>query len=103
REPPLRTLTAPGDLNVLGVVRAHVSPSASQIAAVESEYLLPAVVRSRRPVCRPVHREESMSCVVIGMELVRLAEVGQDLRQLSRLLGRRVLVVSAEQPEQRAR
>src|SRR5271166_1163128 len=77
--------------------------STSHVAAVEIPDLLPAVVRGLRPVCRPVHREKGVSCAVIGVELVRLAEVIEDLGQLARLARGWVLVVGAEQPEQRTR
>ena len=48
-------------------------------------------------------REERVAGVLVGVELVGLAVGLQGLLQLGDLLGRRVLVLGAEQPEQRAR
>src|SRR5262249_43301283 len=76
--------------------------SARDVLAEERPDLLPAVVGRLHPVGGPVHREESVACALVSVELVRLAEAVERRRELSGLLGRGVLVVGAEQPEQRA-
>src|ERR1700733_3237817 len=72
------------------------------VLAVEGEDLLPAVVGGLGAVGRAVDREERVAGAVVAVELVGLAVGLQGLLELVDLGRRRVLVVVAEQAEQRA-
>src|ERR1700733_12508081 len=90
--------------SIFSVRYVHISaPSSSgQIAAEEIPDLLPAVVGRLHPVGRAVHREERVPGALVAVEFVFLACLGEDLVQFVDLLRGRVLVLGAEQPEQRA-
>ena len=64
---------------------------------------LPALRRRLRSVHGPVAREEGMAGVLEHVEGEVLARGAQRRRELFDVLGRRMLVLGAEQTEQRAR
>src|SRR5215475_7478017 len=72
------------------------------MAAVEVPDLLPPVGRCLRAVRGPVYREEGMPGARVDVELVLLPGLGQRLVQLGDLVRRGVLVIRAEEAEQRA-
>src|SRR6516165_3849914 len=76
--------------------------SGGQVAAEPGEDLLPAVDRVFCAVGGADHREERMPGTLVGVELIRLALRLQFLFELRDLVGRGVLVIRAEQAEQRA-
>src|SRR5215475_3558425 len=102
-EPAVSTFAATDNVDLLGVVRAHVRSSAGQVAAVEIPDLLPAVVSGFWPVCNSVDREKCVPGAFVGVKLVFLACLVERFGQLGRLFGCRKLVVSAKQTQQRAR
>src|SRR5437016_4592781 len=61
----------------------------------------PAVIRLLDPVAGPLGREEAVAGAVIAMELVSLAELLQHGLGAVDMVGRWVLVVVAEQSQQR--
>src|SRR5215469_15255992 len=89
---------------IFSVRYVHIpsASSAGQVAAAQIPDLLPAVVGGLDPVGGPADGEERMAGPVVDVELVRLAGLGEGLAQLGHLVGRRILVVRAEQAEQRA-
>src|ERR1700749_172054 len=76
--------------------------SGGQVAAEPGEDLLPAVDGGFGTVGGAVHREERGAGAFVGVELGGLALCLQLRFELVDLLGRGVLVVRAEQAEQRA-
>src|ERR687885_1228394 len=74
---------------------------AVEMRAEEGEHLAPAVHRLLRTVRRRVVVEEAVPGPVVAVELVGLALLLQLCFQRVDLLGRRALVVVAEQPEHR--
>src|SRR5262245_32895727 len=76
--------------------------SGGEVAAVELADPLPAVDRGVHAVAGALRGEERVPGAVVGVELVLLAEAGEDAVELRDLVRRRVLVVVAEQAEERA-
>src|SRR6185437_5058133 len=76
--------------------------SASEVGVVEGLDPLPAVIGGLDAVGRAVHGEERVTGAVIAMKLVGLVLSGEDLVELVHLLRAGVLVIVAEQPQQRA-
>src|SRR5215469_18034538 len=73
-----------------------------EVAAEPGEDAVPAVHGGLGAVSGPCDIEERVPGALVGVELVRLALVLQLLLELGHLLRRRVLIVRAEQAEQRA-
>src|SRR5947209_2307558 len=85
--------------SVLTVAYVHMSPS--QMVFEEGLDPGPAVCRGFRPKRGTVGIEERVAGAVVAMKLMGLALLGEDPLQLVHVLGRGVLVVVAEQTEQR--
>src|SRR6476661_8923654 len=77
-------------------------PSGAQVPVEEGPDALPAVLRGLRAVAGPFGGEERVPGALVAVELVGLPRLAEQPVQLRDVLGRRVLVLGAEQPEQRA-
>jgi len=74
----------------------------SEVTAEEVPDPLPGVHGRLGPVAGPVYLQEGVPGPVVGVELVGLAVRLERVFELGDVLGRGVLVVRAEQAEQRA-
>src|SRR5215471_15748569 len=95
---PTLALPAPWIAVVSEIVVHTWSPSLLQMPLEEAEDLAPTVHRLLGTVERALVVEEPVAGAVVAVELVRLAVPLQLRLMLVDLLGRRVLVLVAEEP-----
>ncbi len=72
----------------------------AEISSEPLEDLLPSIDSSHRPIIRPIHREEGVPGIVVGMEFVGLSPLLEFRLGLRHMLGRGTLILPPEQSQQ---